>query len=145
TNAVYDASILNARNSDRDRSLDAWGDRTCFCYSQRRGLEAFIDDATGRSSVGFAYLRTTEESVARLDIPSWIYEAGWLNEVVDVVRAECVIGLGYPYALETADAASVISSRDREVFLRALQEFANRGKLNFSVARKDASKGRRRN
>jgi hypothetical protein len=67
-----------------------------------------------------------------------------LEEVVDVVRAECVVGLGYPYALETADATAVISARDREVFFRALQEFANRGKLDFSVSRKDASKGRRR-
>ena len=47
-------------------------------------------------------------------------------------------------ALEAADQTAVISGRDREVFFRALQEFANRGKLDFSVARKDASKGRRR-
>jgi hypothetical protein len=67
-----------------------------------------------------------------------------LEETIDAVRAECVIGLGYPYALETADATAVISARDRELFFRALQEFAKRGKLNFSVSRKDASKGRRR-
>ena len=90
-------------------------------------------------------MQTTRDSPpARVDIPSWIYEAGFLNEVIDVVRAECVIGVGYPYALETADQTSVISPRDREIFFRALQEFANRGKLDFSVSRKDASKGRRR-
>jgi hypothetical protein len=55
-----------------------------------------------------------------------------------------VIGLGYPYALEAADATAVITMRDREVFLGALQEFASREKLNFSVSRKSASKGRRR-
>ena len=81
---------------------------------------------------------------ARIDVPSWIYEEGFLNEVLDTIRAECVIGLGYPYALETADSTAVITSRDREIFLGALQEFANREKLNFSVSRKSTSKGRRR-
>ncbi|MGI8882860.1 MAG: DNA double-strand break repair nuclease NurA, partial [Pyrinomonadaceae bacterium] len=81
---------------------------------------------------------------ARIDVPAWIYEQGLVEEVLDTIRAECVIGLGYPYALETADQTAVITMRDREIFLRALQDFANREKLNFSVSRKNASKGRRR-
>ncbi|MEP6901547.1 MAG: DNA double-strand break repair nuclease NurA [Actinomycetota bacterium] len=125
--------------------LKSWGDRTPFCYSKRRGLDAFIDRHTGKSLVGFVYLQTTGDSApARLDVPSWIYEAGLLSEVLDTVRAECVIGLGYPYALETADQTAVITVRDREIFLRALQDFAVREKLEFSVSRKSASKGRRR-
>ena len=87
---------------------------------------------------------TSDSSPARLDIPSWIYEENLLDEVLDAVRSECVIGLGYPYALETADATAVISARDREIFLKALQEFASREKLEFTVSRKVASKGRRR-
>ncbi len=142
---LYDATILHAATSNFAQVLKFWGDRTCFCYSKRRGLSAFIDNETNKSIVGFTYLQTTSDTApARLDIPSWVYEAGLLNEVLDVVRAECVIGLGYPYALETADQTAVITMRDREVFLGALQDFANREKLNFSVARKAASKGRRR-
>ena len=122
-----------------------WGDRTPFCYSKRRGLDAFIDPQTQKSLVGFVYLQTTGDATpARLDVPSWIYEEGLLGEVLDTVRAECVIGLGYPYALETADQTAVITMRDREIFLRALQDFAVREKLDFSVSRKSASKGRRR-
>jgi hypothetical protein len=144
-NAVFDASILRGLRTDGSRTLDKWGDRTCFCYSTRRGLEDFIELSSGRSMVGFTYLQTTSDSTpARLDIPSWIYEQGMLDEVVDTVRAECIIGLGYPYALETADQAAVISTRDREVFFRALQELTLREKLDFSVTRKDASKKRRR-
>lgn len=142
---LYDATILHAETSNHRKVLKAWGERTCFCYSKRRGLSAFIDPETEKSIVGFTYLQTTSDSApARLDIPTWIYENGLLNEVLDVVRAECVIGLGYPYALETADATAVITNRDREMFLGALQEFASREKLNFSVSRKAASKGRRR-
>ena len=134
-----DVSILHAG------SLAHWGARTPFCYSRRRGLDAFLDPRTGRSLVGFVYLQTTGETTpARLDVPSWIYEAGLLEELLDVVRAECVIGLGYPYALETADQTAVITMRDREIFLRALQDFAVREKLSFNVSRKSASKGRRR-
>ena len=142
---LYDANILHASTADFSQTLQNWGDRTCFCFSKRKGLSAFLDETTGEPMVGFTYLQTTAEGApARLDVPSWIYEKNLLNEVLDVARAECVIGLGYPYALETADQTALISMRDREIFLRALQDFAAREKLNFSVSRKAASKGRRR-
>ncbi len=120
--------------------LQFWGDRTGFCYARRKGLVEFFGD-----TIGFVYIQTTSHaSPARLDIPSWIYEKGLLGEVLDVIRAECIIGLGYPYALETADQTAVISTHDREIFYRALQAFADENKLNFTVSRKAASKGRRR-
>jgi hypothetical protein len=137
--SLDDVSILHAA------TLKNWGDRTPFCYSRRHGLEAFFDDRTGESIVGFVYLQTTSDNPpARLDIPSWIYEEGLLDEVLDTVRAECVIGLGYPYPLETADQTAVITVRDREIFLQALQGFAKENNLNLQVSRKAASKGRRR-
>jgi hypothetical protein len=131
---LYDADILFPK------VLQFWGDRTCFCYAKRKGLTEFFGD-----TIGFVYLQTTSNAIpARLDIPSWIYENGLLNEVLDVVRAECIIGLGYPYALETADQTAVITTQDREMFYRALQDFAKGHNLNFTVSRKAASKGRRR-
>lgn len=140
---LYDATILHAEIKNNAPVLKNWGDRTCFCFSRRKGLNMFYTET--ESLVGFVYLQTTADSTpARLDIPAWIYEENLLNEVLDTVRAECVIGLGYPYALETADQTAVITMRDREIFLGALQEFASREKLNFNVSRKNASKGRRR-
>lgn len=140
-----DASILHAAASENLKTLRNWGDRSCFCYSKRRGLNAFIDPQTEKSIVGFCYLQTTSDNPpARIDVPSWIYEDGLLNEVLDVVRAECVVGLGYPYALETADQVAVITMRDREIFLQALQGFSVQNNLGFKIARKAASKGRRR-
>jgi NurA domain len=142
---LYDATILYSATPEIAQTLKFWGDRTCFCYSNRKGLSAFIDSETGKSLVGFVYLQTTSDAApARLDIPAWVYEENLLDEILDTIRAECVVGLGYPYALETADATAVITARDREVFLKALQEFAGREKLNFSVSRKATSKGRRR-
>jgi len=142
---LHDSTILHHETENFSPVLESWGDRTCFCYSNRRGLSAFLDAQTGKSSVGFTYLQTTSESApARIDVPAWIYEQGLLEEVLDTIRAECVIGLGYPYALETADQTALITMRDREIFLRALQDFAKTNNLNFSVSRKNASKGRRR-
>jgi hypothetical protein len=137
--SLDDVSVVHAA------TLKNWGDRTPFCYSRRRGLDAFLDARTGESMVGFVYLQTTADNPpARLDIPSWIYEEGFLDEVLDTVRAECVIGLGYPYPLETADQTAVITVRDREIFLQALQGFAKEHNLNLRVSRKAASNGRRR-
>lgn len=142
---LYDATLLSSKTLNQEKVLKHWGDRTPFCYSSRKGMEAFIDPETERSLVGFSYLQTTGDSLpARLDVPSWVYEEGLLDEVSEVVRAECVVGLGYPYPIETADATAVITSADQKTFLRALQEFAKKNNLNFSVSRKNASKGRRR-
>jgi hypothetical protein len=61
-----------------------------------------------------------------------------------VVRAECVVGLGYPYAIETADATALISIADREIFYRSLEQFTTENDIKFTRSRKTASKGRRR-
>jgi hypothetical protein len=141
---VYDAQILRSARAGPPL-LDAWGDRTIFWHCQRSNLAASFFDERGAPLVGFVYLQTTSDNhPARLDIPAWVHEAGLLDEVVDAVRAECVVGNGYPYAIETADEAAVMTARDREHFLRAMQDFAAQNSLDFRISRKAASKGRRR-
>ncbi len=133
---VYDPHVISFEN---------WGDRSIFYHCRRQNLSEFYDEEKQRALVGFIYLQTTgNETPARLDIPAWIYEDGLVDEVIDTTRAECVIGLGYPYPLEAADATAVIGTAERDSFLRALQEFAKKNNLPFSVSRKSASKGRRR-
>ncbi|HEX8748314.1 MAG TPA: DNA double-strand break repair nuclease NurA [Pyrinomonadaceae bacterium] len=138
---IYDAQFLHAEIANDPPLLEHWGSRTSFCYSLREGFE----DEKGEPLVGFTYLQTTGDGLpARLDVPAWVHEAGLLEDVLDTVRAECVVGLGYPYAIETADAAAVISQRERAEFLRVVQEFAEREHLNFGLSRKNTSKVRRR-
>lgn len=139
SDSLSDAQLFN------HETLPSWGDRTAFFYCERKGLSEFFRGENGDSIVGCVYLRTTGEGIpARIDVPAWIYESGLLEETIDTIRAECVVGTGYPYALETADATAVISTRDREMFLRAVQDFARRENLNFRVANKRMSKARRR-
>ncbi|MCA1556546.1 MAG: DNA double-strand break repair nuclease NurA [Acidobacteria bacterium] len=144
---VFDARLFSSaanRGGDGEPLFAAWGDRTIFCYCVREGMKEF-QDAEGNPLIGFLYLQTTGEGApARLDIPAWVYERGLIDEVVNTVRAECVVGNGYPYALETADAAAVITMHDREQFLRAMQEFAAEQNLGFHVSRKPISKAHRR-
>jgi hypothetical protein len=144
--SAYDAQILHARARDGGAPLlESWGDRTIFWHCRRRNLAAGFFDERGEPLVGFVYLQTTSDGhPARLDIPAWVHEAGLLEEVADAVRAECVVGNGYPYAVETADEAALMTARDREQFLRVMQDFAEQNRLDFRLSRKAASKGRRR-
>ena len=143
---AYDAQILRARVKGTGAPpLASWGDRTVFFHCRRPNLAEVFYDEDGAPLVGFVYLQTTSDGhPARLDIPAWVHEAGLVGEVSDAVRAECVVGNGYPYALETADEAAVITARDREHFLRAVQEFAEANDLSFRVSRKAISKMHRR-
>lgn len=136
TSSVFDAQIVTLKN---------WGDRTIFYFGRRQNLQEFFDEDSGRDLVGFFYLRTTAANLpARIDVPTWVHEAGMLEELADVIRAECVIGMGYPYALETADATAVISLSDREFFVRTLEKFAKDNGIPFNISSKPVSKGRRR-
>ncbi|HEV2860409.1 MAG TPA: DNA double-strand break repair nuclease NurA [Pyrinomonadaceae bacterium] len=143
--SAYDAQILRTHAPGAEPLLKNWGDRSIFWYCQRENLSESFYDERGSPLVGFAYLQTTSDGhPARLDIPVWVHEAGLIEEVADAVRAECVVGNGYPYAIETADEAAVMTARDREQFLRAVQDFAAENSLSFRVSRKAVSKGRRR-
>ncbi|MEM7348166.1 MAG: DNA double-strand break repair nuclease NurA, partial [Chloroflexota bacterium] len=94
-------------------------------------------------SVCFTYLRLTQNRLpARIELPKWLVDEGRTEEIIDLVRAECIIGVGYPYAIETADALAVISHRDRERFYGMIQR--NFPEINLIPSRKVASKQTRR-
>ena len=91
------------------------------------------------------YLKTTQPNPpCRLDLPAWLLEAGELERVIDLVRAECVAGTGYPYGMETADAVAVITMADRERFYRTFQELLDGLGIPLRYARKAYSKRQRR-
>jgi hypothetical protein len=131
--SITDGALLRPRM--------AWGDRSAaFVCAREDGVEQRYYER-----VAFTYLKTTAAGLpARLDVPRWVVEEGELDRVVDVVRAECVVGNGYPYALETADAVAVITRRDRERFYRVFHGFAEREGLELQSSSKTASKRRRR-
>jgi hypothetical protein len=126
------------------RTLLAWGDRTPAWICARDDL---VQPREGKyyEQVAFVYLKTTADNLpVRIEFPRWILEEGQLERMLDVVRAECVIGNGYPYAIETADALSVITMEDRERFYAAFERFASGEGLPVRFRRKTGSKGARR-
>jgi hypothetical protein len=122
-----------------------WGDRSQV-YICARDDHVLPDYGPYARQVCFAYLKTTaDRAPARLEFPCWLAEdEAELERVLNLVRAECVVGNGYPYALETADAVAVIGLPDRERFYATFQQFAEKEGLTLRYSRKALSKRMRR-
>jgi hypothetical protein len=138
---IHDAWLVDSRLT--------WGARTPMFICARGGadrkqqgiLEKFEEYRRG---VGFVYLKTGGGAPpARLEIPLWVLQRGLLDQLIDLVIAEVVIGNGYPYVIQSADAAAVINSRDRDAFHAILQRFAREEQIDLRVSQKTASKSRR--
>jgi hypothetical protein len=125
-----------------------WGDRSRALICARDDVIGRYHGADGRPfarELCFTYLKTNQFAPpARLDIPRWVVRAGMLDHVVDVVRAEVIVGNGYPYGIEAADACAVLGTGDRERFYRLIQDFASHNGIDLRIVPKAASKRRRR-
>jgi hypothetical protein len=122
-----------------------WGDRSqAYWCARDDGVLPLYDERAGR--IAFVYLKTTGDGhPARVELPGWLLEDGAeLERVLNLIRAECVVGNGYPYALETADVVAVISVEDRNRFYAAFQQFAEKEGLTVRYSRKALSKATRR-
>ena len=132
---IHDAQVL--------KRLMKWGDRTPLLRCDREGILDQYGDQ--KDQVIFTYLQTTRDRPpARIEMPHWLWEDGLAASVLNWVKAEVIIGGGYPYAIETADQTAVLQAPDRQLFYRILQEWAGREKLNIQFSRKLVSKMRRR-
>ncbi|MEL6136886.1 MAG: DNA double-strand break repair nuclease NurA [Cyanobacteria bacterium J06628_6] len=133
--AVHDAQLLNR--------FMQWGDCTPVFRCDRTGILSDYQEQQDR--ITFTYLKTNQGYPARLEMPLWMHEAGIVEQVINWVRAEVVVGSGYPYAIETADQTAVLQSKDRQIFFRVLQEWADQqDDLNLRLSRKMVSKVMRR-
>ena len=120
-----------------------WGDRTPAMICARGDILQSYGEY--HNCVAFCYLQTTaKHPPARLEFPRWMIDDGVLEPVMDVVRAEVIAGNGYPYAIETADAVSVITMQDRDEFYAHFKAFVEKQGGKFIFSTKSQSKGRRR-
>jgi len=130
---VSDAALLNP--------LMKWGDRSkaYICARDDNVLVRYYED------VIFVYLKTSSgHPPARLDFPRWMFDEGMHESVFDIVRAECLVGNGYPYPAETADAVAVLGMEDRSRFYKIFQEFAQNNNMPLRFSKKAISKHMRR-
>lgn len=129
-----------------DGTLDTF-ERTAACLCARGDVLPHYRRADRDRSrdIYFTYLEIgPTRPPARIEFPRWILDGGLLDRVMDIVRAEIVIGEGYPYALETADAAAVLTQEDRLAFYEQYHRFAADHGFDRSVPGKSISKARRR-
>ena len=134
TRTVYDAKLL--------AGLMDWGDRAPLMVCDRGDI--LREYGAQSDQILFTYLKTNANYPARLELPRWLWEAGRAETVINQVRAEVVVGNGYPYAIETADQTAVLQSRDRQIFYRILQDWAQQEALQLRLSQKMMSKARRR-
>lgn len=122
-----------------------WGDRCRMYVCARDDRVLSPNNVKYYKDVHFTYLKTTYDNPpARLEIPAWVTESNQHDWVMDIIRAECVVGNGYPYTIETADAVAVLSAQDRERFLSIFQQFMEREEIPLRFSRKAVSKRQRR-
>ena len=145
TALISDAMLLD------DPGVDPqfWRLAAFLCQRQDVVQEGnYTDSETGKSyseEICFTYLKINSGPPARLEFPAWLLQTGVLNSVIDWVRAEAIVGGGYPYAIQAADAAAVITFEDRQRYQRALEEFGQRHDIRtMHSSAKQASKERRR-
>ena len=96
-----------------------WGDRSRshLCARRDKVMDSYYDE------VGFVYLRLGKyQPPARIEFPKWLIEAGILEEVLDIVRAECIIGEGFPKILAAAYALATITPEEDSLFNAILDE-----------------------
>jgi hypothetical protein len=126
--------------------LPQWGDRTPLFVCARGDQLSTQGRAEFYRDVVFSYVRLAgDRPPARIEMPIWLWEEGRAQQVLDLVRAECVVGAkGYPYAAETADAVAVLQMIDRERFYALFQQFAEAEGLTLNQSRKSLSKASRR-
>ncbi|MBI2304731.1 MAG: DNA double-strand break repair nuclease NurA [Chloroflexi bacterium] len=113
------------------RCMDAAGvlDRELFqsflAPGQRSALFAnrsrVVTECYGDQEVYFFYLRG-EAEVARVEVPRWVAEGGWLDMVQGVLLEQCRLGQGYPVALSEAHEQAVVTGADRELFWRIVDQ-----------------------
>ena len=123
-----------------------WGERTAafLCdRDDRRGDEAkSVLDNYGifRNKLAFFYMRTSNGLPARVEFPSWVYKEGMVDNIANIIRAECIIRSNYPDILMRAHDAAVIRTNEHELFYGMLENFCKVHSIKIHRSAKDFHK-----
>lgn len=126
------------------KALPNWGDRTtAFVCARDDILDLYRDGKRDHSrGIAFFYMKTSTGRVSRVEFPASIARSGRVEELADVIRAQLIIGGGYPHVLDRAHHEANVTTKDRERFLRVIQMTANKHHLAIGTSLKAAKKRR---
>ncbi len=106
-----------------------WGERTaaflCDRDDRRGGDSKAVLDYYGRfrNGIAFFYMSMSNGLPVRVEFPSWAYQAGQVDKIADIIRAECVIRGNYPDILMRAHDAALIRMSEHTLFYGMLDNF----------------------
>ncbi len=107
----------------------SWGERTasflCDRDDRRSKHSASVLDNYGRfrDRIAFFYIKISKALPARVEFPVWVYEEGMVDNIADIVRAECIIRGGYPDILMRAHETALIRMSEHSLFYGMLENF----------------------
>ncbi len=150
-----DASLLNG--------CMKWGDRTsAFICARDDILQYYIRGGEGEEGeqeivkedgkegrvrgedfsrdIAFFYMKTSIGRVGRVEFPKRIIEQGRVEELADMLRAQIIVGAGYPHAIDQAHHEANVSMGDRETFFGILQQVAESKGIDIGTSLKAAKK-----
>ncbi len=124
-------------------------DRTCVFVSYREIVKKYVGTMNGvkldyRDQVGFFYVRTHSFNPLRVEFPLWIYRAGRVDELKNILCALSVAGKGYPHQLDYCHKRCVLRNPERNFFLATLQKECNQQALDYTLSIKSFRKTRGR-
>lgn len=140
-----------------------WGDRTCtfICdrndpiyrdyskYTRCKIGNNIIPDPKDPDKIGhriaFFYIKLNNSQLARVEFPEWCLMKNKTNrniveEIANIIRAESVLGSGYPYIIDQCHHRTVIRGEDRLKFLRFFQKFGAVNNVKVRIRNKARSK-----
>ncbi|MEM2899292.1 MAG: DNA double-strand break repair nuclease NurA [Thermoplasmata archaeon] len=131
---TFDAGLVN-------HVLENWGDRTCSFVCKREGIVDEYEKKNGYNEdleIAFFYMRVNSERPIRVEFPSWALDM--VDKIADAIRAQCIVGNGYPHILKVVHDYACITNQDKEKFIRIFQKFQKKEGVNMQISRKRISK-----
>jgi hypothetical protein len=122
-----------------------WGDRTRAFISDRddKGREnKSVLDLYGRyrDSIAFFYIQSSGGLPSKVEVPKWVFEAGMVDSIADIVRAQCIVRPGYPDIIHRAHEYTAINQSEAEQFDRILDRFAADNHIKIYKSAKELNK-----
>ena len=109
-------------------------------YGERSSLFISYRDVTKeyKYKVGFFYGRANSNRLVRVEIPEFCFNK--VDEIWQVVLAQCIINKGYPYVIDRSHEACVITEKDKKRFFKLLCRTTLSEDMNLEFSKKTISK-----
>ncbi len=127
-----------------------WGERTaaflCDRDDRRGDVSSSVLDNYGlfKNSIAFFYMRLSNGLPARVEFPAWIHKKEDIDNLADIIRAQCVIRGNYPDILMRAHDAAVIRMSEHDLFYGMFDNFCRAHGIKINKSAKHFHKTMRR-